>query len=267
MLTGLGARSLTSVLVVLVALVVVYSPPWLLTLVLLALGAVGVSEMYGLLGGKTGSLPLPLGVGLVSFLVLSAASARLNLLAASAFLSGAVPLAWAMYRGPRTGGLQVWAFSAVGALYVGWPLAHIELLRYLPDGQAWVVLAIACTWATDTGAYLCGSMFGRRKLAPSISPGKTIEGAVGALALTFLVALVTAPLVGLDLSVGTVALLGLVLSVVAQMGDLAESYIKRVAGTKDSGSLLPGHGGLLDRIDGLLWVVVATYYIALAFVG
>ncbi len=262
--TGLRARSLTSILVVLVAMVVVYSPPWLLTLVLLILGTVGVSEMYGLLGGKTAPLPLPLGLVLVSLLVLSAASSSLNLLDASAFLAGAVPLAWAMRCGPRPGGLQLWAFSAVGALYVGWPLAHVELLRHLPEGQAWVVLAIACTWATDTGAYLCGSLFGRTKLAPSISPGKTIEGGLGGLTLTAFVAVVTAPLVGLDLRAGMAAVLGLGLSVVGQVGDLAESYIKRVAGAKDSGRLLPGHGGLLDRIDGLLWVVVATYYLALA---
>ncbi len=111
---------------------------------------------------------------------------------------------------------------------------------------------------------MCGSLFGRTKLAPSISPGKTIEGGLGGLTLTAFVAVVTAPLVGLDLRAGMAAVLGLGLSVVGQVGDLAESYIKRVAGAKDSGRLLPGHGGLLDRIDGLLWVVVATYYLALA---
>lgn len=262
--TGLGTRALSSVLVVLVASAVVYGPAWLLTLILLALGFIGVSEMYTLLGGKGVSLPLPLGLVLVSVLVLSAASSSLNLLDAAVFLAGALPLVWAMRMGPRTGGLQVWAFSAVGALYVGWPLAHIELLRQLPDGQGWLVFAVACTWATDTGAYLCGSLFGRTKLAPSISPGKTIEGSLGAFALTGLVGLLVAALVGLDIGPTLIVLISLLLSVVTQLGDLAESYIKRVAGAKDSGHLLPGHGGLLDRIDGLLWTVVAAYYLALA---
>ena len=260
--SGLSTRTLTSVFVVLVAGVLVYAPAPVFTVVLVGLAAIGLIEVYGLLSAKGPRLPVPLGLALVALLVLSAADTRRSLLDIGVFLTGAAPLVWAMYKGPRQDGLTLWAFSAAGALYVGWPLAHMELLRYLPDGREWLILAITVTWATDTGAYIAGSLFGRHKLAPAISPGKTVEGALGGLALTTLVGGLVGWVVGLDLSAFGLALVSLVLSVLGQVGDLAESYIKRVAGVKDSGRLLPGHGGLLDRIDGLLWVVVATYYLA-----
>ena len=261
---ALRARTLSSVLVVLAAALLVYGPPSLLVFVVLALACLGVAEMYGLLGREGAPLPVPLGITLVCLLVLGAASARYNVLGVVAFLAVVIPLGWAIRKGPHAGALEVWALSAAGALYVGWPLAHVELLRRLPDGREWLILAISCTWATDTGAYIVGSLFGRRKLAPSISPGKTVEGSVGALLVTTLTGVLVGALVGLPRGVWAVAVVSLGLSMVAQAGDLAESYVKRVAGVKDSGRLLPGHGGLLDRIDGLLWVVVATHYLALA---
>ena len=262
---ALRARTLSSVLVVLAAALLVYGPPSLLVVVVLALACLGVAEMYGLLGREgVPTLPVPLGITLVCLLVLGAASARYNLLGAMAFLAVVIPLGWVIRKGPRAGALEVWALSAAGALYVGWPLAHVELLRRLPDGREWLILAISCTWATDTGAYIVGSLFGRRKLAPSISPGKTVEGSAGALLVTALTGVLVGSAAGLPRGAWAVAVVSLGLSVVAQAGDLSESYVKRVAGVKDSGRLLPGHGGLLDRIDGLLWVVVATHYLALA---
>lgn len=259
----LGARTLSSVAVVLVAGVLVYGSRPVLSLILLALALLAVSELHGLLGAKGPALPLPLGFALVAALVLGGASGRPALLDLAVFLTLAAPLVWAMLGGPRSDGLAAWAFASVGALSVGWPLAHLSLLRDLPDGRGWLTLVIACTWATDTGAYLFGSLFGARKLAPSISPGKTLEGALGGLATTALVGVLVGALVTLPIGVGVVAVVALALSLAAQAGDLAESYIKRVAGWKDSGTLLPGHGGLLDRIDGLLWAAVAAYYLAI----
>lgn len=260
MLVGIGTRALTSVAVVCVAVGLVYAPSLLLTIFLLALGFVGVMEMYALLGSGGVRPPLPLGLGLVALLVLSAANADIPLLDVGVFLAGAAPLVWGMLSGPKPGGIQAWAFASAGALYVGWPLAHFELLRFLPQGSDWLILAIGCTWATDTGAYICGSLFGRRKLAPRISPSKTIEGSAGAALLTVPVGLLLGKSTGLPVSVGGLVLLSLLLTLAAQTGDLAESYLKRIAAVKDSGTLLPGHGGLLDRIDGLLWAVVVTYY-------
>lgn len=261
---ALGTRTLSSVLVVAVAALLVSGPPPLFTLLLLALAWLGVAEMYGMLSADGAPLPVPLGIALVTPPILAGALGGRDAVSLSVLLAGVAPLLWAMAGEPRPEALRLWALTAAGAIYVGWPLAHAQLLGDLPGGREWLLLAIACTWATDTGAYLTGSIAGRTKLAPRISPGKTVEGSAGALVLTALVGTAIAGLLGLGLGPVMAAALSVGLSVIVQLGDLAESYVKRVAGVKDSGTLLPGHGGLLDRIDGLLWVLVATYYLVAA---
>ncbi|MDH5823405.1 phosphatidate cytidylyltransferase [Luteimonas sp. RD2P54] len=122
-----------------------------------------------------------------------------------------------------------------------------------PHGHRWLLIALAIVWAADTGAYFTGRRFGRRKLAPRISPNKTVEGLLGGVAAGVLLAVLAAPLAGASLAqlplVALVALLTVVFSVI---GDLFESLLKRHVGAKDSGTMIPGHGGLLDRIDSVL---------------
>lgn len=266
--SGLAVRSLSSVVVVIAAAIIVFAPALLVALVLLALAGVGVSEMYQLLGREGLPLDPTVGTILALLIVLASVAGLRSLLAGyvlldlSVFVALVLPPAVAMLRGPRMGGLVTWGLSSLGALYVAWPLAHVELLRSVDHGRGWLAFAILCTWATDTGAYLVGSQFGRHRLVPRISPGKTVEGAVGALVLTGIVGWITGYIADLPLPYLWIVVVALVLSVLAQLGDITESYIKRVAGVKDSGDLIPGHGGLLDRIDGFLWVIVATFYIA-----
>lgn len=160
------------------------------------------------------------------------------------------------------------AVTVFGILYLGWLASHLVLLRELPSalgqdeqlGARLVFLLAVLVWATDTGAYLCGVAFGRRPLAARISPRKTVEGAVGGL--------VAAGLVGWACSRGLVpfvtplagTLLGVTAGVAAQLGDLVESMIKRDVGIKDTAPLLPGHGGILDRFDSLLFTAPVVYY-------
>jgi len=152
------------------------------------------------------------------------------------------------------------AVTALATAYVALPLASIVLLRDGPGGLQWLVLAFAATFATDTGAYFVGRRFGRHKMAPSISPGKTWEGAAGgfaaAVAATVALAILLpdVPLAELEALV-----LGVGIGVVAQAGDLFESKVKRLAGVKDSGTFMPGHGGILDRLDSLLAVFPLVY--------
>ncbi len=150
-----------------------------------------------------------------------------------------------------------------GLLYIGVFGAHICLLRVMPEGAAWILVATAITAGSDTGAYFSGRRFGRHKLCPAVSPKKTVEGVVGGvLAAIFTSLLVGHWLLAEPRSVFLVCA-AVVLSLFGVMGDLIESVIKRGVGVKDSGSCLGGHGGILDRIDSLLFVIPALYYILL----
>ncbi len=157
-------------------------------------------------------------------------------------------------------GLTNWALSIGGVLYVGLLLGHLTLLREAQRGARWVVLVFVLTWAYDTGAYFAGRSRGRRPFMKHISAKKTVEGVIGGLVASTLAALVAIPLLGIRW--WQALLLGALTGIVAQTGDLIESMMKRQSGVKDSGSIIPGHGGLLDRIDSLLLTGVLGYYAA-----
>lgn len=164
-------------------------------------------------------------------------------------------------RFPR--GLLGWTLTIVPVVYVGLLLGHMGLLRELHHGARWVAYVLVLTWAYDTGAYAVGSTRGRRPFMRHLSPSKTREGVIGGLASCMAVSLAGIPSLGLAL--WQVLPLGLVLGVGAQTGDLLESMLKRQTGVKDSGSIVPGHGGLLDRIDSVLFTGTLGYYAALLF--
>lgn len=126
-------------------------------------------------------------------------------------------------------------------------------------GLGWFLLALLVTWLSDTAAYLVGRSVGRNKLIPRVSPNKTIEGAIGGLVAAGITAVLCTLLFGLDIHPLTAILLGIVLGAAGMIGDLSESMLKRRAGVKDSGDLIPGHGGMLDRVDALIFVLVATW--------
>lgn len=210
---------------------------------------------------------------------------------AAALLTGAVfiPLILIMFRTDHGGALTDWSLTVVSSLYIALPAVHFILLRDLHGslnpfinqidatggwqaplglptavGLGWYLLAQLVTWLTDVGAYIFGRRWGRHKLAPLISPGKSIEGMIGGLILGGITALCCDLAFGLPISPPVAVLIGLGLSGLGQLGDLAESLIKRQAGVKDSSTFIPGHGGVFDRLDSLLIVATATYYLARA---
>lgn len=152
------------------------------------------------------------------------------------------------------------AVTALGVVWLVLGFGHLILLRKLDNGMALTVLAIGCTWVNDTFAYFVGRVFGRHRMAPRISPKKTIEGALGGLVGSVLFALVVKIYSPGWLSLREAAILGLVIGVVGQWGDLFESTVKRDLRVKDSGRLFPGHGGVLDRFDSALFAGIATYW-------
>ena len=152
-----------------------------------------------------------------------------------------------------------------GFLYTVLPLVLLFFIHSMPYGYLWVFFIFANTVGTDTGAFYFGKFFGKRPLAPILSPKKTWEGAIGGTFIGAGVSFLFAKFVELPVSSLQIVFLTVLLSVVGQFGDLAESMIKRNVGAKDSGKLLPGHGGVLDRIDGLLFVIPVLYlYLAVA---
>ncbi|HYR39537.1 MAG TPA: phosphatidate cytidylyltransferase [Methylomirabilota bacterium] len=155
---------------------------------------------------------------------------------------------------------QAVAVTLLGLAWINALLGHTILLRALPEGLHWVLLLVWVTWIGETAAYTVGSLVGRHKLAPGISPGKTVEGALAQLVGSPLAALAAQGWLFPGLSTRDALLVGLLLGVVGQLGDLAESALKRSVGTKDAGQLIPGHGGMLDRVDGLLFNAPALFY-------
>jgi len=159
------------------------------------------------------------------------------------------------------------AHAVTGCLYGGMGLGPIAVLRVGPAGLQWVISALVITWANDTCAYFAGRLFGRHKLHPAVSPNKTWEGfaggAVGSVGGMFITRWVAFP----ALTTTDCLVLGLVGGVLGPLGDLCESLLKRAHGVKDSGTLIPGHGGLLDRVDALLFNAPAVYLYVVAVRG
>jgi phosphatidate cytidylyltransferase len=160
--------------------------------------------------------------------------------------------------GPGQDRLTRLSLLLLGAFYVGYLIPHWMILFRLPDGRAWVFFVLFVVMVGDSAAYLVGRRYGRRKLAPELSPGKTVEGAVGYFAGTVIAGLISTSFLPAQIHASEVLLLSLVFGALGQIGDLFESLMKRVFAVKDSGALLPGHGGLLDRLDSLVFPVVFT---------
>jgi phosphatidate cytidylyltransferase len=248
-----------------------------LALVLAVIAAIGAIELFRLLRAAGYPSMALLGAVLAVALVLEAAAGLggdkgLVLVAVGVVLAGM----GALVRPDPRDGLATWVTTVFGALYVGSiafvlqvaamapPVDADAVLAPLGAERGWVLLLVLGVWSFDTGAYLVGRQLGRHRFLTHISPSKTVEGVIGGLVLT--TAVTAAMLAALGQAAAGAIVLGPLLGLAAQAGDLAESMVKRAAGAKDSGTLIPGHGGVLDRIDSFLFAgpVVVLYVLALA---
>lgn len=152
------------------------------------------------------------------------------------------------------------AHKALGLAYLSLPLSFLTPLVALEEGRWWLLFLLVVIWSNDTFAYFTGKKIGKHKLAPIISPKKTVEGAIGGIAGGAMAGLLLVHFSGMDSDPLSTILITIVIGLVAMAGDLAESLLKRGAGVKDSGTIIPGHGGVLDRIDSLIFPVPLLYY-------
>ncbi len=237
--------------------------PWYL-LVLVPCAAWGSIELYHLLLRAEHRPLWGLGIVVAAAIAADAVLTQWRLLPHLLGIATLLSLLWVTFDREHDYTLTDWALTLPPGLYVGVLLGYYGLLRQRPDGAFWVQLVLLTTWAADTGAYLVGRRWGRTRLAPALSPGKSLEGAAGGLVASVLVAL-AAVVVAAAPGRSPLLMLGIgILSASAGLaGDLAESWLKRQLGVKDTSGLLLGHGGLLDRLDSLLVTgMVAYYYLA-----
>jgi phosphatidate cytidylyltransferase len=259
--SDLGARILVALPAIALALFLVIEGGVIFGVGVFVLGCLCMHELYTMYARVH---PLRLG-GFIALGALIAAALYGSqfqiLLVAVAALPLLFALALAQPR-PSVGSL---ALTLLGIYWIGFALAHAVLLRGLPHGEGIVIDVLVGTFLGDTGAYFGGRLFGRRQLAPRISPGKTVEGLV--FGMVFAVAGVwLASRYQQWLPSSHALVLGAGVALVAPVGDLFESFVKRDAGVKDSGRLFGAHGGALDRLDAVLFVAVVSYYIWYAYV-
>lgn len=245
-----------------------------LALFLALLAALGTSELYRLAAVRDVHAFRALGVMLAAAVPVVAHVTRLGWigmpLALATVLFVALLGVAVFSRAPSERPLESVAVTVLGVLYCGGTLSFGYALRHhnwvvgAAAGTTLVLYPLLLTWATDTGAYAFGRWLGQRKLMPAVSPGKTVAGAVGGTVVAVVVAMayngaVLRPQAQLALAPWAAVVFGLVVSAAAQVGDLAESLFKREAGVKDSSHILPGHGGILDRLDSLYFVIPVAY--------
>ena len=244
-----------------------YGPFWLFWLTFLALGALALNEYLAMTLARCSPKDKVVGIILGLLPLLAAYAGKAETVSAGLFLALFLLIVYSL---SRYGALdsdksELKAFALMmrlgfGIFYVGFSFSHFPLLLTLNEGRNLLILLTVITVFSDSFAYYTGKMLGRHKLAPAISPGKTIEGLLGGLAGSILGAIIVCIWFFPGYSLVKISILTVFLSMIGVMGDLTESMIKRTMGVKDSGNILPGHGGVLDRLDSLMIAAPVLFY-------
>ena len=272
----LGMRILTAVIGIPVAIYIINYGSWLFAATVLLLALVAWHEFFTMMKAK--NIKIQYNIGVIGIILASGCTWLGNAqeLVMVMMLVVLLTMAQTILKHKKFGVTEA-AFTILGTMYISLPFAHLLLLRFtdqydyistalgnLSAGAVYLWLAFLGTWASDTLAYFVGSLVGRHKLCSAISPGKTVEGASGGIIGSILGVVFMGWLCGLPLV--HMVIIGLLVGIAAPFGDLAESMLKRFTGVKDSGNILPGHGGILDRFDAIMFSVPVVYYYIKAFI-
>ncbi len=268
---SVGLRTITAIVAIPIVLAVVWLGGWWAFGLAFVVVVWGIYELYTMMLHE-GHRPLILMSVALSLTFLIAAMLpqwQLWLIELGISLFLIASFFWLFLRQKREGAIVDWALTLAITIYLGWPMSFFLSLRGFEVGWSnglwWMLAVFGGVWGFDTGAFFAGHFFGRHKLAPEISPGKTWEGTFGGLLFS-----IAAALLFVALPIGVpwylALLLGGLVGVAATLGDLAESLIKRQMKVKDSGQFMPGHGGILDRIDSLLFSVLVVFLFS-QFIG
>jgi len=267
----LRARVISALIFVPVAALIIWAGGWWFFAAIAAVGSLAGYEYIQLMrqGGYTPATIFALAI--IGISLLDAQFPWLDILRPGLTAILILSISWQLFQSQDKTPTTNWALTVAGGLYIGLLLANVIRLRGLPPDQvglAWTVLAVLLTWLGDTAAYFVGRTIGRHKFWPRLSPRKTWEGVfagvIGCLLTGVIVGYLAMRLTG---AIGPLhgLIAGLLAGIVGPFGDLAISMMKRQVNAKDSSQIIPGHGGLLDRTDSLLFIVATTYYYAVAF--
>jgi len=281
--SSVGQRWLTAGIAIPVVLTFVWFGGWIAFAAVLLVVILGTLELHNMLlnAGYHPLIWVSFGLS-VLFLVAAMFPQQRQLILEISLGAGLLAsFPWLFVRKKLDGAMVDWALTLAISIYLGWPMSFFLLLRgpasstitpsafsltnlswlYLPRGVWWLLMVLLGVWGFDAAAFFAGRYFGRHKLSPRISPAKTWEGALGGFILSITAGLILT-VVQLGVPWYLAVVLGILLGIAAIYGDLAESLIKRQTRVKDSGQFMPGHGGMLDRIDSLLFAVIVVYVFA-----
>jgi phosphatidate cytidylyltransferase len=259
-------RVLTSIVLIPILFVVVWLlPPAYFVALMVVAAAVGQHELYSMAQSKGIRPVAALGMALGALVIVLVYRPLYPFSGEDAFFWVtlcllAIMSARLFARRPVDGALEDIAVTVMGILYVAMLFGYQVAIHAGPPGKKWLVLLYLVIWASDTAAYYVGTAFGKHRLYEKVSPKKSIEGLAGGVLASVAVALLCSVWLVPSLSIRGAAVLGSVLALVGTVGDLAESLVKRSVGVKDSGAIIPGHGGVLDRMDSMLFAAPVAYY-------
>lgn len=276
-------RWLTAAIAIPLVLLCVWFGGWVAFAATTLVVMLATFELYNMLihAGYRPLIWMSVGINLLLLLAAMFPAQRLLIIQTTLSLALLVPFPVLFFRKRLDGAMLDWALTLAISLFVGWPMSFFLLLRgsessslltssglslYIPPGVWWLLLVFLGVWGFDSAAFFTGRYFGRHKLAPNISPAKTWEGVLGGFVVSIIAALLCA-VRPLGVPWFLAIMLGILVGIAAVVGDLSESLIKRQTHVKDSGQIMPGHGGMLDRIDSLLFAVIIVYMFVQLYQG